>query len=314
MNKKNTLSPDTALKDYWRDNRRFADFINHAFVKEKFHIKSEKLQEADTEESTAILIDEELEELIRRRDTAKYYEAALILLITMEHQMKIHYAMPVRLMLNDSLYYLKQCRELENIHKDKRDFESADEFLSGMKKEDRLNGIFNIVIYYGDKEWDGPHKLSDMLEIPAALLPYFNDYKIFVLSARDIDPNLFEHKDNQDFFQMIQEFYSSKGRIQKKKFMEKYAGMNIWWETLAALGAVTGYKGLLKKAVENKGGNITMCNALLDWEMEITEEVTNKNIKKLIRVLRKAGVEDSFIAESLKEEYLLSEEQVKEYL
>lgn len=183
-----------------------------------------------------------------------------------------------------------------------------------------------MVIYYGDKEWDGPHKLSDMLEIPADLLPYFNDYKLFVLSAKDMNPNLFEHKDNQDFFQMIQEFYSSEGRIQKKKFMRKYAGMNIWWETLAALGAVTGYKGLLRKAAENRGGDVAMCNALFDWEMEITEEVTknvteevtknvtNKDIKTMIKVLRKAGLGEGFIAQSLKEEYLLSEEKVREYL
>lgn len=135
MNKKNTLSPDTALKDYWRDNRRFADFMNHAFFKDKFYIQSEKLQEADTEESTAMLSSKELGELIRQRDTAKYYEAALILLITMEHQMKVHYAMPVRLMLNDGLHYLKQCKELENIHRSKKDFENADEFLSGVKKK-----------------------------------------------------------------------------------------------------------------------------------------------------------------------------------
>ena len=29
----------------------------------------------------------------------------------------------------------------------------ADEFLSGIKKDDRFHPIINIILYYGEKEW-----------------------------------------------------------------------------------------------------------------------------------------------------------------
>ena len=37
----------------------------------------------------------------------------------------------------------------------------ADEFLSGIKKDDRFHTIINIILYYGEKEWDGPVSRSE---------------------------------------------------------------------------------------------------------------------------------------------------------
>lgn len=56
--------------------------------------------------------------------------------------------MPVRMMLYDGLNYTEQIRQLDRNKK----FKNSDEFLSGMKKDDKLLPIVTIVFYYGEKE------------------------------------------------------------------------------------------------------------------------------------------------------------------
>lgn len=51
-----------------------------------------------------------------------------------------------------------------------------DEFLSKMRKEDRLHPIISIVLYYSEKSWDGPTYLKDMIvEIPEEMERIFSD-------------------------------------------------------------------------------------------------------------------------------------------
>lgn len=48
------LKPDTVLKNYWRDNERFADFFNAVLFGGKQIIKPEELEDGDTEESSIL--------------------------------------------------------------------------------------------------------------------------------------------------------------------------------------------------------------------------------------------------------------------
>lgn len=60
-------------------------------------------------------------------------------LFGIENQMKIHYAMPLRVMEYDCFAYKKQYRQTVGLHKRQKDLkEKSAEFLSQMKKEDRL--------------------------------------------------------------------------------------------------------------------------------------------------------------------------------
>ena len=84
----------------------------------------------------------------------------------LENQAKIHYAMPLRHMVGDAFSYMKEYDEIAAVNKKNGDFHSADEFLSGFKKTDRLHPVISLCVYYGESEWDGPFSLKDMLEIP----------------------------------------------------------------------------------------------------------------------------------------------------
>ena len=72
-----------------------------------------------------------------------------------ENQRKTHYGMPLRVMIYDALGYLKEYQEISRKHREAGDKASAEEFLSGLHKEDRLHPIISIVIYYNEKPWDG---------------------------------------------------------------------------------------------------------------------------------------------------------------
>ena len=65
---------------------------------------------------------------------------------------------------NDGLNYVKQCEEIRKENKKNKRLKTADEFLSGIRQEDRLKPVVTLVIYFGEEEWDGPLTLKDMLE------------------------------------------------------------------------------------------------------------------------------------------------------
>lgn len=52
--KKQDLKPDTVLKNYWRNNDRFADFFNAVLFEGKQVIRPEELEDEDTEESSVL--------------------------------------------------------------------------------------------------------------------------------------------------------------------------------------------------------------------------------------------------------------------
>lgn len=80
-------------------------------------------------------------------------------ILGLENQSKIHYAMPLRHMIGDAFSYLKEYKELEAKNKKYKNYKTKHEFLSKFQKTDRLHPIVTICIYYGEDEWDGPRSL-----------------------------------------------------------------------------------------------------------------------------------------------------------
>ena len=86
------------------------------------------------------------------------------------------------------------------------------EYLKQLKNK-RLIPQFMIVFYTGSRKWEGPLKLSDYLEIPKELKPYFNDWKIYVVDVKDIDTSKIKDKQTRYFIEAIQNMY--KGNYDK---------------------------------------------------------------------------------------------------
>lgn len=58
-----------------------------------------------------------------------------------------------------------------------------DEYLSKMKKTDKFSAVITVVVYYGEKHWDGAVTLHEMLNIPEGMEKYVNDYKMQLVEA-----------------------------------------------------------------------------------------------------------------------------------
>lgn len=111
---KNRISDDIIVKEFWRDNDRFADLFNTVLFGGKCVIRADELQELDTDVSGTIEIKEHRETLKRARDVVKKcYNGVEFNILGLEIQEKIHLAMPLRTMVYDTLGYIKEYNEIK---------------------------------------------------------------------------------------------------------------------------------------------------------------------------------------------------------
>ncbi len=183
---------DDVSNSYMSDNEHFADAFNYYIYGGEQVIKPEDLTPANAVETAVI---GELEKMVtakKTRDviknvTIKHGDNITYVLLGIENQSDIHYAMPVRNMLYDALNYDSQVKEEKKRVKgpDKK-LESA-EYLSGFTKESRIDPIITLVINWSNKRWDGPRKLSDMFVVTDPKIHAFvNDYDLNLLDPHDI--------------------------------------------------------------------------------------------------------------------------------
>ena len=192
---RNKVKPDTVLKNFWRDNQRFADVFNTVLFNGKQVLKPEDLKEADTNISSVIKFNNHAETVQRILDVVrKTADGTDFIIWSLENQEKIHYAMPQKVMLYDGMDYEEQIR---NLWKQRMECQkqarrigkplehlTAAEYLSRFRKNDRLIPIISLVFYYGSDPWDGPQDLYDMFRLEGSeeekvvLEKYLPNYKI----------------------------------------------------------------------------------------------------------------------------------------
>ena len=104
---------DTVTKDYMSDNATFADLFNFYIYGGHEVIVPEQLKPLDTTEIALPYSDEHLMAIQKLRDVMKLYAAmsddkATYLLLGVENQSELHYAMPIKNGLYDMIEYTKQ--------------------------------------------------------------------------------------------------------------------------------------------------------------------------------------------------------------
>jgi len=137
-----------------------------------------------------------------------------------------------------------------------------------------------LVVYYGEKVWDGPYSLRDMMEVPSCFEPYFNNQKINLLEVSQTGTLNFKNEDNRDFFVLMKAFYDNNGKLDIDVFNDRFSEKEVYWETMAAIGAATGSGELVEYAQQNKGGYINMCTALENFKRENIEEGVQVGLQK----------------------------------
>lgn len=267
---------DTVTKEYMRGNKVFADAFNYLIYGGEQVVKPALLQELDTTEiAIPFALDEEestTEEAVQKyRDVLKSTvimqdAKASYILLGVENQTDIHYAMPVRNIIYDALQYGKQVSEVAKKHKNQSDGKrhNRGEYLSGFYKGDRIRPVITLVIHFGADEWDGPLSLYEMMDLEdEKLLEFVQDYRIFL-----IDPYKLTHDDLEKFSSSLGDVLGyikySKDKNALSKFLNDSQVMIIDNDAARVIRDITN----TPIYVPDGKGEIDMCKAVKDMIYE----------------------------------------------
>ncbi len=200
----------------------FADMFNKFLYHGKQVIRPESLTEMDTTEIAVPYGDGKA-----GLPTQKYRD---VLKLTMtdgnvaycilgcEDQSAIHYAMPVKNMLYDSMQLAQQVTKAAKSHRQEREHKpSSGEFLGGFHKTDRLIPVVTLVIYWGPDRWDGPLTLKEMYAaVDDSIMQYVPDYKINLIAPEQMtDEEIKEFQTNLKEVMLYIKYSKNKAKLQE---------------------------------------------------------------------------------------------------
>lgn len=310
---------DAESRKYLAINKIFADAFNFLIYDGEEVIKPEALRTVDTTEIAIPYGNGARVPIQKYRDSMKIWAAmqdenAVYILLGGEAQHKVHYAMPVRDMLYDSINYAAQVDEARRSYRNSEksagelvfdDGElkiklTQEEFLSGFRKGDKLIPIITAVIFFGPDEWDGPLSIYDMIEVPdERMLRVIPNYTINLIAPANIDDEDFV-KFNTDLGLAMKVIkYQRNGAVEVIKetnhrkidrgtaeFLNKVANLNLVYEE------------------PEEEGEVDMCKAMEDYTVR-TE------VLSAIKALRLSGQSAEQIIKLITENYHVTREYVE---
>ena len=317
--KQKNYKPDLVLKEFWRDNQRFADLFNTALFGGKQVIDPDKLEETDKEFSNTIILKKHTETINKIIDLVKKtYQGVDFVIWGIENQQAIHYGMPLRMMVGDVLAYQREYEDIAKMRVSEGNLAGA-EFLSKFRKEDRLHPMVSVCVYYGENPWDGPVSLHEMLEIPNDLFPFVNDYRMNLVQILDSEQYDFKNEDVHIMFDMSRMIYQRDFH----RIEEVYGNKEISSELGIVIGTVTSSKELIENAMANPKGEINMCNALKELKNEgraegraegMAEGLQDGKAQGIIKSYKSLGGTKAAAIELLKKECKISQEVAEDYI
>jgi hypothetical protein len=311
---------DTITKKYTGNNEIFADVFNFYLYGGKSRIHPGQLHELDT--SVLALpygTDGAKMPVQKERDLLRYLAAktdtyAAYLLLGLENQSEIHYAMPVKNMTYDALNYAKQVEETAKLHRKKKDFKghSRGEYLSGFYKEDKLIPVITLVLCFTPEEWDAPKSLHAMMNIEdRRILSFVNDYKINLLSPAALKDEEFEYF-HTSLKQVLSYIKYSK---QEARLEELVKGdpefSHLDREAAEVIGVCTGTDIQIAEGKET----IDMCQAIVDMKKHSFERGMERGkANGIIMFALDLAYANEEIMTALQKNLNITAEQAQEYL
>lgn len=310
---------DIEGKKYLSDNEKFADAFNYLIYDGTPIIKADNLREIDTTEFSVPYGNNAKAPVQRYRDILKLWNAmmdddAIYVILGAELQDRVHYGMPVKDGVYDMLGYSKQIEEIRRSYSRQGGTGTADgeisvedgvvrikltseEFLSGLRKGDKLIPIITAVVYLGDTTWDGPRSLHDMLDFKNDELRRFvPDYHLNLISPADMSDDEFSkfHTDFGFAMEVIKHQASDADEIIRRTNHRK-----IDRDTALFLNSAV----KLNLEYEETTGGIDMCLAM-------EKKQKRDEINGVIKFLRSSGMPESDIISKITETFNVTKEYV----
>lgn len=289
---------NVTVNQYFENNERFADLFNVAVFKGKKIVVAEELSEMDTKarrvsrEKSGKIYGEEYV-----RDHLKTWKrGADLLILGLEPEASLSYALPVKLMKYESIQYEKNYREIREAHRRKRDLPSR-EYVSGFGRNDLLTPMITLVLYHGKDGFDAPKSLHEILdfehlppEIRESVRTCCNNFHINLLDVNHME-------DADKFTTDLREVFGFLKRQGDKGHLEQYVNENEAfrhlsedaYNVIACLGNETELS-IKKEEYQNEEG-YDMCLALQQMQEEAFDEGKIKG-SETINLLGRRLVED----------------------
>lgn len=311
LEKGNMGRKDTVTKAYMRNNSVFADAFNYLIYGGKTVVDPEKLHELDTTEIALPFVQEEngtrKEEAVQKyRDVLKSTvikrdnEAAYILL-GIENQTDIHYAMPVRNMIYDALQYGKQVADIAARHRTKDDntkTHNRGEYLSGFNQKDKITPVITLVLHFSAEAWDGPMSLHEMMSVQdRELLKFVPDYQLHLIDPARLHKTELE-KFSTSLSAVLGYIKYSKNRKELSEFLKDHPHMEVEADAARVIKEITKTRLDIPKNAEV----IDVCQAIEDMlteraaeskaegKLELLAELVQNGDLTLKRAAEKAGM------------------------
>lgn len=267
---------DTVTKTFMRENTVFADAFNYLIFNGKKVIQPERLQELDTTELVQLIAkgkNNKNESVQKYRDILKAAvimedENADYLLLGIENQTEIHYAMPVRNMIYDALQYGNQVAAIAAQNVKEKKAPTRAEFLSGFYKADKLRPVITLVLHFGADPWDGATFLHEMMYFPLEeMRTFIQDYKIHLIDPAALKPDELE-KFSTSLREVLGCIKYSKDKEKLSSFIRNNTRMTLEINAARVIQAITNITLDLSEEVEE----VDMCKAIDDMMQDSREE------------------------------------------
>ena len=324
---------DTAAKHYFANDAFFADAFNFFLFSGKKVIKPEELSPMDSTEAARIFGEKSSTSVQRHRDLLKLWgarenEDAVFMLLGLELQSKVHYGMTARNMLYDALSYATQISDIKRLRKRQKAGKTGNndnagnnddaeltceegvvtirmtdsaEFLSGMKKDDKLKPVITLVLNLSGKPWDGPVELHEILNVKnRELLQYINNYRLNIVSPAEIEDDDFKKFSTACGFALKVVKHQNDAGLDELIKEQKTTDL----ETADFICAFIKHKKIFQERDTNE---VNMMNGLDLWEQKV-------KVLTAIKVMKQLGKTDEVVVDYVIKEFQVTPDYVRKLM
>lgn len=270
------------MNEFLADNERFADLFNVIIFGGKQVVSAKDLSDMDTK---ARRCGEHVRGNRSRefvRDHLKRWKCgSKVVLLGLEPEDSVHYALPVKVMNYESIQYDKDYKETRKQHWKEKNLTNR-EYISGFSGSDRLIPVITIVLYHGKERWDAPKSISEMLgidayprEIQNMLRSYCNDFRVNLVDVNRLTTNDVFVTDLREVFGFLR--YQNDREALRNYVNSHKEFTHLSQDTYDVIASLSGTRGLdVKKQEVRMEGEMDMCLAIDEMVQEGMEKGMGK--------------------------------------
>lgn len=279
------------IQQFFSDNERFADLINIYVGKDL--LNASDLTEKDSQSTAKVGKNPNAKTFIKHRDIIRKVAIGMdFILIGIENQTEIDYAIPIRTMVYDAMSYDEQRRNIMKQNKQQKKL-SGTEFTGGFLKHDRVIPVFTLVLHYGREDWHGSldlHGIMNFGHLPREVKRLIHNYPINLLHVRDFEDAERFKTDLRVVFGFLQNS-STKENIMHYIHKNQQDFEELHEDAYDVIAQLTNSKELVKyKDKQKENGRYNMCQAIKEMiEDGINQGFIDGEIKGETRILRLAA-------------------------